>query len=289
MLNYGKRCRSDRRTGGPAKRAGAVAAAFAACVFAANAATESFDVKPETRYMLSYDWKVSGSCRDFAEDPEGRSKVYDYRGSEYASERLFFGSGRRETCVARSALVPGKSGRRQHEFYTDSDTRKVRVDVLAPRDCKVRISRVSLDEVKDAPTLNVNPDFGLGLYNYSGVSGRNDNAVVLLPSPSGGVALHGGFYVYLAKTPVRPGGRYNLEMKAQGWHRKHRMDGSFVFLDAAGKRVFRSEIPRYARPAKGPDDSLVKNIEFTAPENARWVYLWLYGATVEYARITEKK
>lgn len=266
----------------------AAVAAFAAGLNAA-AVGKSFDVKPRTRYLLSYDWKVSGPCRDFAEDPEGRSKVYDYRGSEYASECLYFGGGLAEKCVERMALVPGKEGRMRHEFYTLSDTTKIRVDVRPPKGCKASVGNISLDEVTSAPTLNVNPDFELGPYNYSGVSGRNDNAVVLLKAPSGKTALHGGFFVYLAKTPVRPQGRYNLEMKAQGWHRKHRMDGFFVFLDADGKRVFRSEIPRYSRKKGKERESLVKNIEFIAPENAEWVYLWLYGATVEYARITEKK
>ena len=253
------------------------------------AGVNEFEAKPETRYMLTYDWVVEGECRDFAEDPTGRSKVYNYRGNEYATEFLYFAAASGESCVGRMALVPGKSGRMQHEFYTASDTVKVRVEARPPKGCKARFENVALVEVTDAPTLNVNPDFKLGLYNYSGVSGCNDNAVVLLPSPSGGVALHGGFYVYLAKTPVRPGGRYNLEMKAQGWHRKVRMDGSFVFLNAAGKKVFTSDIPRYGRDSKRPGESLVKNIEFIAPEDARWVYLWLYGATVEYARITEKK
>lgn len=253
-----------------------------------SALGEVFDVKPETRYMLTYDWQVDGKCRDFADDPEGRSKIYEYRGSEYAAEHLYFGTSSSESCVNRMALVPGKEGKMRHEFYTDSRTEKVRVEVRPPAGCKIKVKKMALTEVKDAPTLNVNPDFGLGLYNFSGVGRSNDGAVVLIPTPSGGVALHGGFYIYLAKTPVRPAQRYNLEMKAQGWHRKHRMDGSFVFLDAEGKKVFQSEIPRYSRKSKKPGESVVKNIEFIAPENARWVYLWLYGATVEYAKITEK-
>lgn len=263
-----------------------LSAALAASI---SALGEVFEVKPETRYMLTYDWSVDGQCRDFADDPEGRSKIYDYRGDEYACEVLYFGSGRSEKCVCRMALAPGNSGRMNHEFYTDSSTVKVRAEVKAPAGCKVKIGKMALSEVKGAPTLNVNPDFGLGLYNFSGVGPSNDGAVTLLPSPSGGAALHGGFYIHLAKTPVRPGGRYNLEMKAQGWHRKHRMDGSFVFLDAQGKKVFQSEIPRYSRNSKKPGESIVKNVEFIAPDNARWVYLWLYGATVEYARITERK
>lgn len=252
-------------------------------------ADQSFAVKPMTRYMLSYDWKVEGECRDFAQDPEGRSKVYDYMGGEYASARVYLQSDSGEKRILRTALVPGKSGRMKHEFYTETGTSKVRLEVHPPKGCRIRTDAVKIDEVVNAPTLNVNPDFDLGLYNYSGVFGRNDNAIVLLPSPSGGVALHGGFYVYFAKAPVRPFALYNLEMKAQGWHRKHRMDGSFVFLDAAGKRIFRSPVPRYSRASKRPGESLVKNIEFTAPEGACWVYLWLYDATVDYARITEKK
>ncbi len=252
-------------------------------------ADKSFNAKPQTRYMLSYDWEVDGKCRDFADDPEGRSKVYDARGNEYAVAHVYFSTASGERCNSRTALVPGRSGRMQHEFYTELSTTGVRLDVKPPKGCKVRTTNVTLEEVKNAPTLNVNPDFKLGLYNYSGVSGCNDNAVVLVTSPSGGVALHGGFYVYLAKTPVKPNAKYNLEMKAQGWHRKHRMDGSFVFLDAQGKKVFQSEIPRYSRSSKKPGESVVKNVEFIAPENSRWVYLWLYGATVEYARITERK
>ena len=103
-----------------------LSAALAASI---SALGEVFEVKPETRYMLTYDWSVDGQCRDFADDPEGRSKIYGYRGDEYACEVLYFGSGRSEKCVCRMALAPGNSGRMNHEFYTDSSTVKVRAEV----------------------------------------------------------------------------------------------------------------------------------------------------------------
>ena len=233
--------------------------------------TVEFTIVPRTRYRLSYTWEATG-CTDRAAEPLGAWGLFGnryYRGP--MQELEFFGPEGKDRKGPRfrrfQPLLPGTFGRWVHEFHAPEGQVKMTLTVADNKKTSlaVKLSDIHLEEVKDAPTVNVNPDFALGLYNYSGVSGCNDNAVVLLPSPSGGVALHGGFYVYLAKTPVRPGGRYNLEMKAQGWHRKVRMDGSFVFLNAAGKKVFTSDIPRYGRDSKRPGESLVKNIEFIAP------------------------
>jgi hypothetical protein len=73
-----------------------LSAALAASI---SALGEVFEVKPETRYMLTYDWSVDGQCRDFADDPEGRSKIYDYRGDEYACETLYFGGTSINICT----------------------------------------------------------------------------------------------------------------------------------------------------------------------------------------------
>lgn len=255
---------------------------------AAAVAANVFPVKPECRYRMAYDWEVvGGEMRDFALDPDGPGKVFNYRGAEYPAQLLYFSKeqGRDEHVESRNALVPGRSGRMEYEFYAPSYASFLRLQVNAPRGCKAVVSNVSLEEVKGAPELNVNPDFSLGLYNYSGVQGCNDGTMRLVKSPSGGTALFGGFYCHIAKTAVEPGRDYTLELVAQG-HFKRRMDGYILFDGADGKTVFKASLPRISR--KKTDDSGKLVYDFTVPPNAHWARLWLYHATVESVRILPK-
>ena len=96
-----------------------------------------FGVKPETRYSIEYDWSVaSGDFRDFDSDPDGPGKVFNYRGSEYPVQRLYFsGSGERrdEVLAGRNTLAPGRSGRMKYEFYTPSNASFLRLQVHPPK------------------------------------------------------------------------------------------------------------------------------------------------------------
>lgn len=259
----------------------------------AAAAELTFDVKPSSRYRIAYEWQVTGPLKDFHSDPLARSKVFEYRGNEYPSQWLYLvNADGKESVQSRNALVPEKAGetggKMTWELYTGKSTAKIRVNVREPKGVKIALSNATCEEVVGNPVLNVNPDFAFGVYNYCGLYGANDNAVLMLKNPEGGNSIFTGFYLHFGPTPVKGGKKYNLELKAQGWHRKMRMDGSFVFYNAEGKKCFTNALPRYNRDSKKPGESLVKNIEFIAPEDAVSVALWIYSGTIDYWRITEK-
>lgn len=258
-----------------------------------SAADVTFDVKPSSRYRIAYEWQATGPLKDFHADPLARSKVFDYRGGEYPVQWLYLVNAEgAESVQSRNTLVPetagGMGGKMTWELYTGKATAKIRVNVRQPKGVKIALANATCEEVVNNPILNVNPDFAFGLYNYCGVYGSNDNAVLMLKNPEEGNSVFTGFYLHFGPTPVKPGKTYNLELKAQGWHRKMRMDGSFVFYNAEGKKCFQNAIPRYGRDSKKPNESLVKNIEFIAPEDAVSVSLWIYSGTIDYWRITEK-
>lgn len=243
-------------------------------------------VVPFGRYVLSYDWSVSGNPRDFADDPEGPAKVFRYRGSDYPLQRLVFSDASGASLGANfglQSLVPGRDGRMAYEFHAPATAATLTLRVSNPRDGVVAVSNVVLKAVEDAPTVNVNPDFSLGLYNYSGVASANDGAIRLVMGDDGRPRLFSGFYCMTSDAPVTPGRAYQLKMAARG-HHKNRTDSFLVFSSADGKTVAKFPLPRIS---KGKGEAPVeKECPFTPPEGAVWVRVWIYDATLEYVRIT---
>ena len=243
-------------------------------------------VAPMGRYILSYDWFVSGNPRDFAEDPDGPAKVFLYRGSDYPVQRLVFHDASGASLGANfglQSLVPGRAGRMAYEFHAPATAATLTLRVSNPADGTVAVSNVVLQSVADAPTVNVNPDFSLGLYNYSGICVANDGAIRLVMGDDGRPRLFTGFYCMTSDAPVTPGRAYLLKMAARG-HSKNRMDSFLVFYGADGKMVAKASLPRIT---KGKDEAPVEmEFPFTPPDGAVWVRVWIYDGTLEYVRIT---
>ncbi len=249
--------------------------------------SQPLPVTPFGRYVLSYDWSVSGNPRDFAEDPDGPAKVFLYRGADYPVQRLVFSDASGASLGANfglQSLVPGREGRMAYEFHAPSTAATLTLRVSNPRDGVVAVSNVVLQAVTDAPTVNVNPDFSRGLYNYSGVAAANDGAIRLVMGEDGRPRLFSGFYCMTSSAPVTPGRAYLLKMAARG-HHKNRMDSFLVFLGADGKTVAKAPLPRIS---KGKGEAPVEmECPFTPPEGAVWVRVWIYDGTIEYVRITD--
>ena len=243
-------------------------------------------VAPFGRYLLTYDWSVEGSPRDFAEDPDGPAKVFRYRGSDYPVQRLVFSDASGASLGANAglqSLVPGRAGRMAYEFHAPAGAVSLTLRVSNSAGGKVAVSNVVLQAVANAPTVNVNPDFSLGLYNYSGVASANDGALRLVMGDDGRPRLFTGFYCMTSAAPVTPGRSYRLKMAARG-HHKNRMDSFLVFSGADGKTVAKSSLPRIS---KGKSEAPVEmECPFTPPDGAAWVHLWIYDGTLEYVRIT---
>ncbi len=264
-----------------------IALAIAAALTLGAVESQPLPVAPMGRYILSYDWFVSGNPRDFAEDPNGPAKVFRYRGSDYPLQRLVFHDATGASLGANTglqSLVPGREGRMTYEFHAPAKAATLTLRVSNPTGGVVAVSNVVLQAVADAPTVNVNPDFSRGLYNYSGVAAANDGAIRLVMGDDGRPRLFTGFYCMTAAAPVTPGRAYLLKMAARG-HHKNRMDSFLVFLGADGKTVAKAPLPRIS---KGKGEVPVEmECPFTPPEGAVWVRVWIYDGTLEYVRITD--
>ena len=264
----------------------AVAILLAAALPLVALESQPLAVAPMGRYLLTYDWSVEGSPRDFAKDPDGPAKVFLYRGADYPVQRLVFHDASGASLGANfglQSLVPGRAGRMAYEFHAPATAATLTLRVSNPTGGTIAVSNVVLQSVADAPTVNVNPDFSLGLYNYSGIFVANDGAIRLVMGDDGRPRLFTGFYCMTSDAPVTPGRAYLLKMAARG-HSKNRMDSFLVFSGADGKMVAKAPLPRIT---KGKDEAPVEmEFSFTPPDGAVWVRVWIYDGTLEYVRIT---
>ena len=87
--------------GAAALRLAGAALLSAGAQFGAQAAGQTFAAKPMTRYMLTYDWKVEGECRDFAEDPEGGDEFVRALHSEIRNGKLLLSLNAPEALLLR--------------------------------------------------------------------------------------------------------------------------------------------------------------------------------------------
>jgi len=267
------------------------AAALVAPAFAHP--TVEFTIVPRTRYMLSYTWETTG-WTDRAAKPLGAWGVFSNRWYEGPMQEIeFFGSEGKDRKGPRNRrfqpLLPGTSGRWQHEFYAPAGQVKMALTVAdnKKKGFTVKLSDIRLEEVKDAPTVNVNPDFALGPCNYSGIGGVNGDGAVLLKNPQGGNSFYGAMSFNTEATPIEGGAKYRLEYA--GWGRfKGRID---PFMNFSGKGKFPTvDLPRVHRDEKNDPALPGRRVyEFTAPEGAEWVSFCFYYATLDSLRLTKMK
>ena len=251
--------------------------------------TVEFTIVPRTRYRLSYTWEATG-CTDRAAEPLGAWGLFGnryYRGP--MQELEFFGPEGKDRKGPRfrrfQPLLPGTSGRWVHEFHAPEGQVKMTLTVADNRKTglAVNLSDIRLEEVKDAPTVNVNPDFALGLYNYSGLRGGNGEGFVMLKNPQGGNSFYGGMSFDTEPMPIEAGAKYRLEYAGWGLF-KSRID---PFMNFSGKGKFPTvDLPRVYRDEKNPEAPGRRVYEFTAPEGAEWVSFCFYHGTLDSLRLT---
>lgn len=254
-----------------------------------------FNIVPRTRYLLTYHWS-STNFPDVASRPLGQWNVCGerYPDSPVQVLEFFVTNNVKETSTRDwrfQALLPGASGEWRYEFYAPDNRRSMSLSVAdVPKENKyVTLSNVTLTAVTSAPTLNVNPDFALGLYNYCGIAGVNEkDEVVMLENPQGGYSFHscGGFQT--TATPIEAGKRYRIEYTGWGSTSKSYIDPSMTFSgkDMQPDAVKTVSLPRVTADAQDPHRAMTKTFDFMAPEGAEWVRFSFYYATLDSIRLT---
>jgi len=264
---------------------------LAAAVPALAHPTVSFDIVPRTRYLLSYKWAAT-NFPDVVSEPLGQWNVFNNRYHQGPLQELeFFGAGGAPLSGSRDRrfqpLLPGPTGEWRHEFYGPAGRWRMTLTVAdnVKKGQTVVLSDIRLTKVRHAPTLNVNPDFALGPYNYAGIAGVNTaDEAVMLENPQGGNSFYAGAGFSLLPTPVKAGRRYRVEYAGWGSTSKSYINPSMTF---SGEGTLQTvDLPRVTADPDDPRRPMVKSYDFTAPAGAEWVSFRFYYATLDFLRLT---
>lgn len=250
-------------------------------------AVKEVRVTPRTKYRLSFVASRSGGT-SFESGLMDTMTLFQYRGSKYPVLRLRFADASGKTVPHDNPVLTIYSAEPEKYtclFYTPSGTENFSALFEVPRGIALRLADLRLEEEKTEKTLNINGDFALGLYNYSGIASANDETLRLLRNEQGKICFFTGFYAYTTRCPIDPGKKYTLALTGTGYYR-NRVDSFLLFWKDSDwkKPLLKTDLPRLSKGNKGHIA-----YQFTAPQDARWVSLWIYHATISEIRLSREE
>lgn len=247
--------------------------AFACAFRVAAGKTYDFPVQGDRRYVLSFDWSYAPA-------------VGEAEGAVIQRITFVTMSGKRVSAGAadRRALPPGS--RYAYEFYAPADATQVELGFNVRGGGKFAEKNVKLDEVKEAPTVNVNPHFERGFGNWSGIARVENGAARFFRTPDGKVHFFGGFDFTTTWTPVTAGRKYKLRLQAMSYY-KNRI-APFLTFRGPGKPDMKTDLARGYKD-KNSDAPIVLEYDITVPEGMTHLQLCLYYTTLDWLELKEEK
>jgi hypothetical protein len=239
----------------------------------ASARFHDMDVKPSSRCALRLEAAFEGDVESIEENP--RFEIFSRLGQ--TSSRLpsreirFCDAAGKPIGQALKYAMPFKKQRTYHdEFYTPADAKTARIRLASGKDVRLLLSRLSLAEIDDETTLNVNPAFQLGPNNYSGW--QNISRGGQLIQRDGKSILDSKYGSTGQMIPLSKPGTYAFSAKAtsNGYN-------SVVIVrvyDEQGKELMRSSTRRY-----GP------RTYFVPPKNSAYASFLVYSCLLEEVRL----
>ncbi len=238
-------------------------------------------VKADIKYRLTFSAAQEGA-ETLEKNPGMAQKIFAHRENVFPVCRLqFFDKDKKRlpTDAAFFAIPFGEMKTQDFIFYAPPRAESMRLTFGVPKGVRLSIADVSLKEETEEKTLNINPKFELGPYNYSGISAFNDKAGRLLADESGKTQLFTGFYAVTNRFPLKNAGTYLLTLRGNGYNR-NRVDSILTFYDAAWKKTGTSPVTRLT-----PQNQGMLEFRFIRPENAAYASLTIYHATMSEASI----
>jgi hypothetical protein len=230
-------------------------------------------VKPATKYTLALDTAFEGNIESIEENP--RFEVFARLGR--TSPRLpsreirFFDAAGKPTGKSLVYSLPFKNRRTyQDVFYTPRHAASARIGLASGKGIRLVLSQLKLEETADEGSLNVNPVFQLGPFNYSGW--RNISAGGQLIERDGKSILDTKYGSTGQTIPLPGPGTYAISAKATG-----NGYNSVVILrvyDAQGEKLMQASTRRY-----GP------RTYFVPPRNAVTASFLVYSCLLEEVRL----
>jgi hypothetical protein len=148
--------------------------------------------------------------------------------------------------------------------------------------CKVYIDNIKLKVVTDEDgTLNLNPEFKYGLYDYSGYYMYNTK-ITQQDDGKFAVDVSEGSYVMTTPVPVKTGKSYSITVVA-GLGEK-RCSLTFSMINHEGKRI----LAKLRKRESGPGEKTFK-IELKIPENIKALSASFNGGILKSIKIKECK
>lgn len=240
-------------------------------------------VQGDVKYHLTFSAAQSGR-ESIEENPTLYRHIANASAGTYPVCRLVFldEAGKKVSSDTRVITIPFAE-MKQHDcvFYAPRKAVKVQVLFQIPKDLTLKVTAPELKEETAEKTVNINPKFDLGIYNYSGWSGFNDGSFRMVNDENGKTHFFSGFYAISSKYPLKDE-KYLLTWEGNGYERG-RVIVILLFYDAEGKKLHQLELPRLNK--KHPR----AEYRFKRPENAAYIAFWVYHATLaEISLVPEK-
>lgn len=243
-------------------------------------------VSAQTKYQLSFRGRQQGmesieenprlselifNCRSFL--PWCRLKFLDTNGKEvkndFPTQALPFGQWHEYKLVF---YPPMNSALMQFEINTG-----------ASKQGTIWLANAKLAPAPDEQSINVNPTFSYGPYNYSGWSSFNSPDGRLHEIEGGKTVLDTGFSATTTSFPLQEPGTYQIRLKATGNERNY--DAFLIFIGADGKELSRIE-EKVWKPAKGASSYKEATSYFVLPKGTVRGYFLVYHSVLAEIRLT---
>ena len=213
-------------------------------------------------------------------------KIFAHRENVFPVCRLqFFNRGKKRvpSDAAFFAIPFGKMKEHVFLFRAPPGAESMRLSFSVPKGVRLSLSDVCLREETEGKTLNINPRFELGPYNYSGISAFNDKSGRLIADRNGRTHLFTGFYAVTNRFPLKSEGPYLLKVRGSGYYKK-RVDSILTFYDAAWKKTGTSPVIRLT-----PQNQETLVFRFVRPPQAAYASVTIYHATISEISIVREE
>lgn len=258
----------------------------------AKSVTQKVAVSALTAYRLNFSAKVKGPG-NFEDSPQLEylfmSPEKAKKGRKMACWKIIFYDASGKEIKGRHAsfwqCVFSKDFQSYHdEFYTPGGAGFMALEFSAGEaEDSLHVKDIAIEKIDVSQILNLNPEFKLGPYNYSGIGELKRGKMTIDEKGITRLDLRDG-YVITDGIPVKPGENLRISISGTGF-RKMGAALKANYYDATGKEVSRDNC--CLRIAQG--EKKVLSYEFIVPNNACSIKLVMGGSVFDWIKLEKSK
>jgi hypothetical protein len=243
-------------------------------------------VKDQTKYQLTFRARQQG-VETIEDNPRLGELIFNCRSFLPWYRLKFYDANRKEirTDLPVLSLPFGQWHEYVRMFYSPMNAAFMQLEVNtgSAKENTLWLANAKLASAPDEQSININPTFSYGHYNYSGWS--SFNGVGRLHELEGDkTVLDTGFSATSASFPLREPGTYEIRLKATGNIRNYNV--FLIFTGADGKEITRIG-ETVGKPRKISSSPYVEKISyFVLPKGAVRGYFLVYHSVLSEIRLT---